>query len=367
MTNPVNLALAVSGVTTSSFLRGLPRLRRDGDSDLAAHLIPAAAYLRRFLDLHGGTLQTQRLKWIGAGGTHFVFADPDGSQDYVIKIARQPNDAGQDPSRGNAESGCAATSNDRLRRYFPAQWLAPSYMASAPVVMLDGTFRAAATVLVQSYEANFLNNDRVGLQKVYPELRTASAGRTARYRSINTLLTGPWSSRAIGDFVAGCPNLAKIATLVLADEGFYTIVTALLTGTERLVAETSEIIDLAGNDNVFFYNTDRGWTCRIGDVVKQDRLDHLNDLLGRLRSLDELTNRELAVILNGLVFVRLLNFLSVLVRGRTSIDLKVSDQALQILWQRFECGFWLGRLAEPLRLLHPEVAPAPPARKTRKR
>jgi hypothetical protein len=311
----------------------------------------AAFYLQEILDAHDGALQTRRLKLIGAGGTHFVFANPEGSQDYVIKIARQQNSAEGSPRRGQGESCAAAGLNDALDRYFPIDWLATSYSASAPVVMPDGTFRPLATVIVQRYESNFLNDDRVGLQSGYPELVSSSPEAAIRYRSINTLLNGQWSSQAIDDFATGYPNLAEIASLTVGDTGFQEVLTALLTGTERIVAETSEIIDLIGNDNVFFYKTDQRWMCRIGEIVKQDRLDRFNDLFARPELFDELTNPELGQILNGMAFIRLMNVLSLLSTGRASIDLAMSDDSLQILSRRFESGFWLGRLTEHLQTL----------------
>jgi hypothetical protein len=311
----------------------------------------AADYLQKVLDLHDGVIETRRLKWIGAGGTHLVFVESEKSQDYVIKVARQNSLAEDHSTQSKVQLGGEADLDDALDRYFPAEWLAASHASLVPVVMLDGTFRPEATVLVQRYDSNFLNEDRVGIECGYPELAPANSEAAIRYRSVNTLLTGQWSSRAIGDLAACFPGLTKIARLAIEDPGFNGVLARLVAGTERIVAETCQIIDLVGNDNVFFYRAGRNWTCRIGSVVKQDSLDRLKGLLARPELFDSLTNPDLAQVINGLAFVRLTNFLSLLSAGKISIDLALSDQGLEMLARRFESGIWLDRLTGHLKTL----------------
>jgi hypothetical protein len=306
----------------------------------------AARHLDGLLHSHGGALQIDRLRWIGAGGTHFVYAHPDQhGGGYVLKIKRDP--ALDDMSGASASDDAARA---MLHRYFPPHWLATSYGARVPVVMADAV-RRTATVLVQRYDPNFLNGERVTLQNQYLELFPASAVHIRRYRAAAPLLTGPASSGSLRAFIAFNPGLKQIAVLATRDEAFRNMLATLLTGATRLVNETGDIVDLVGHDNVFFHRTAQGWSCRLGDIAKGNRLDRVMVLLRRSPRIADLQDFELGEILNGLAFVRVLNFASFLLHGRAAVVLPLGPEDLRRLRDCFRSGLWLQRLGSHLQAL----------------
>jgi hypothetical protein len=294
---------------------------------------PAGRFLRELMAEHGGVLDVERLRILGAGGTNVTYQRREGDA-FVIKVPRKLPRALAEPG----DDGGERIENLRqasLLRHFPRRWCIEQWTCTRPLRLAaaSGSWLGDGPLTIQRWEPALADATRVRVQTGYFELELHDPHLHPAYRSVNDALLGGRTFDAAA-YLELNPDLAQCLALTSADSRFRRVLASFLRRFRAYLAAEGVLLDLVGEDNVVMARRGRGWWPRIGSVVKGESWSSLEEALACARrgprALDDLPGCRLA-LLNGIAVVRLVNALGLVTGEGRIVDLRLSRRQLDTL------------------------------------
>ncbi len=231
-------------------------------------IIDVTQFLKALPQTANGAIDLTKMKKIGQGGTQDVYILKDMSSPFVIKVNR---------------ASLKMEKDERLEKYktdnAAYQELNISFGDHCTVEQLllrdvfDDSGTKQAIISVAEFEVGFQKKSKLGLQSsdfywndvtivkhldVYDDM----------LRSVFFRDKAPPFDLSILE--AMNPKVAKIANLIRQDPAFKEALKEFLTNFKEYFNKTGQYLDIAGLDNIIFFKDDKGWTFKLGTVIKRE-------------------------------------------------------------------------------------------------
>jgi hypothetical protein len=239
----------------------------------------AVSFTRFLPTTSSGAIDLSKMEKFGGGGTQDIYRVRHGNQDYVVKVHRQS--IGQDPQARLEKYQELRQSYETLHRHFGANHCTLEQLLLRDIYSGDQTEQAM--ISIAEFEPGYLANSKVGLNAGHFEWDTLPMILQPKlFESMyHGLLGEDVSQFNLYAVVSTNTRLAEYKKLIETDSGFKDSLREFLGQFKSYFQETGQYLDINGIDNIIFFKdtNSRGWTFRLGTVIKRETREKLSDAL----------------------------------------------------------------------------------------
>lgn len=303
-------------------------------------------FLKALPQTGNGAIDLTKMKSIGHGGHQDVFALKDGSP-FVIKVNR-------DSFKMN--------NNERLEKYKTDneayQALRDSFGDHCTVEQLllrdvtDDSGTKKAIISVADFEVGFKKESKLGLQATDFEWNDATIAQNLdAYDSMlkSVLFPEDTPSFDLSTLETKNPKIAKIVNLI-QDPAFKDALKEFLTKFKEYFNKTGQYLDIAGRDNIIFFKDNKGWTFKLGTVIKGETAKKFENALNWLHNGSKETEESgdhMWMLRYCFHWTKTLNTLAMMV----GMDRVIIDANIVTMWSDLERAEITGKPSNPQRFL----------------
>lgn len=293
-----------------------------------------------------GYLDFGKLKKIGGGGTHDVYAYPE-NQSFVIKLNKNALDGalkiGQaefsPENRKLAEEYLENENqkNDQLYEYFGNANCLREKVLTQKLAIETGEDLKKIEGVISLQEASDIFNDpeRIDFSTDYAEKDSfiGEAENEEAYEKMNDSLLG---GKEFDEkyFLKFNEKLRKVFELIEGDGDFSDRMREFLLRFKNYHEATGRFVDLVGKDNVIFHQQNGKWEFKLGSVIKAENKQVMEEVFQMLeQNPDALKNNGKldSQLLNQLALIRLLNAVGLKSGIGKIIDIELTSNQLRNL------------------------------------
>lgn len=264
-----------------------------------------------------GAIDFSQLQRIGCGGTHDVFVYPLDLR-FVIKLNRNVLEKSQtrkqnelSPKMLNEYAEGENSKNQELYKYFGQEHcLYEKVMAQRISIAQEGSSQNIEGIISMQEASNIFQNPNrkdfgTGYIEEYPSIKEDKE----IYDKMNKALLGG-DEFDEKDFLKFNEKLKPIFELASTDQEFTNSIKDFLLKFKNYFEASGRFIDLAGQENVLFYQQDNNWVFKIGSVVKGENKENMQEAMYALEQNPDILNQDEKLrnqFMNQLASIRLLN------------------------------------------------------------
>lgn len=245
--------------------------------------VEVVSFLKALPQTQEGAIDLTQMKKIGQGGTQDVYALQDTSSPFVIKVIR---------------ASLEMKNEQRLEKYTgdkaAYQALHDGFGNHCTVEQLllrtidDGTSTKEALISVAAFEEGYTKQSKIGLNAPYFDWDSTTIVKNQN--TYEKFLKSLFVPEAESDFDLKLlkenlsnPGFVKMAGLIESDPGFRDAMKSFLSEFKNYFNKTGQYLDIAGLDNIIFFQTNNEWVFRLGTVIKRETAQKFSEALEKLR------------------------------------------------------------------------------------
>ena len=303
-------------------------------------------FLKALPQTENGAIDLTKMKKIGQGGTQDVYILKDGPSPFVIKVNR---------------ASLKMKNNERVEKYkkdnAAYQALHKSFGDHCTVEQLllrdiaDDSGIKKAIISVADFEVGFQKESKFGLQDSDFDWNDVTVAKHLdAYDDMlkSVLFSGTAPSFDLSTLEKMNPKAAKIANLIRQEPAFKNALKEFLTEFKEYFNKTGQYLDIAGRDNIIFFKDDKGWTFKLGTVIKMETAKKFEGSLHWLHSgSKEESGNHMSMLRYCFHWTKALNTLAMMVGMEKVID----DPNIAIMWSDLEKAGITGKPLDPKRFL----------------
>lgn len=305
-------------------------------------------FLKALPQTANGAIDLNKMKKIGQGGTQDVFILKDGSSSFVIKVNR---------------ASLKMKNNERLEKYkrdnAAYQALHNSFGDHCTVEQLllrdvsDDNGTKKAIISVADFEVGFQKESKLGLQDSDFDWNYVTVAKHLdAYDNMlkSVLFPEKAPSYDLSNLVAMNPKVAKIANLIRQEPAFKDALREFLTKFKEYFNKTGQYLDIAGRDNIIFFKDDKGWTFKLGTVIKIETAKKFESSLNWLHNGSKETEESghhMSLLRYCFHWTKALNTLAMMV----GMEKVIADPNVVTRWSDLDKAGITGKPSDPHRFL----------------
>jgi hypothetical protein len=146
------------------------------------------------------------------------------------------------------------------------------------------------------------------------------------------------------------PKAAKIANLIRQEPAFKDALKEFLTEFKEYFNKTGQYLDIAGRDSIIFFKDDKGWTFKLGTVIKMETAKKFESSLNWLHNGSKETEESgnhMSMLRYCFHWTKVLNTLAMMV----GMEKVIADPNVAIMWSDLEKAGITGKPSDPKRFL----------------
>lgn len=311
--------------------------------------VDVTQFLKALPQTANGAIDLTKMKKIGQGGHQDVFVLKDEPSHFVIKVNR---------------ASLKMKSNERLEKYktdnAAYQALHNSFEDHCTVEQLllrdvaDDSGTKKAIISVADFEVGFQKDSKLGLQATDFEWNdVAIAKNLDAYDDMlkSVLFSQNAPSFNLPILEAMNPKVAKIVNLIKQEPAFRDAIKEFLTKFKEYFNKTGQYLDIAGRDNIIFFKDDKGWTFKLGTVIKTETAKKFENSLNWLQNGSKETEESgnhMSMLRYCFHWTKTLNTLAMMV----GMDRVIIDANVVTMWSDLEKAEITGKPSNPQRFLN---------------
>ena len=310
--------------------------------------VDVTQFLKALPQTANGAIDLTKMKKIGQGGTQDVFVLKDGPSPFVIKVNR---------------ASLKMKKNERLEKYktdnAAYQALHDSFGDHCTVEQLllrdvaDDSGIKKAIISVADFEVGFQKESKLGLHASDFEWNDVTIAKNldAYDGMLKSVLFPEKPSFDLLNLEAMNPKVAKIANLIKQEPAFRDALKEFLTEFKEYFNKTGQYLDIAGRDNIIFFKDNKGWTFKLGTVIKVETAKKFENSLKWLHNGSKKTEESgdhMWMLKYCFHWTKTLNTLAMMV----GMDRVIIDANVVTMWSDLEKAGITGKPSNPERLLN---------------
>jgi hypothetical protein len=311
--------------------------------------VDVTQFIKALPQTANGAIDLTKMKKIGQGGTQDVFVLKDGPSPFVIKVNR---------------ASLKMKNNERLEKYktdnAAYQALHNSFGDHCTVEQLllrevaDDSGTKKAIVSVADFEVGFQKESKLGLQATDFEWNDVTIAK--HLDAYDDMLKSVLFSENAPSFdlrilEAMNPKVGKIVYLIKQEPAFRDALKEFLTEFKEYFNKTGQYLDIAGRDNIIFFKDDKGWTFKLGTVIKMETAKKFEASLNWLHNGSKETEESgnhMSMLRYCFHWTKTLNTLAMMV----GMDRVIIDANVVTMWSDLEKAEITGKPSNPQRFLN---------------
>lgn len=315
--------------------------------------VDVTQFLKALPQTANGAIDLTKMKKIGQGGTQDVFVLKDESSPFVIKVNR---------------ASLKMKNKERLKKYktdnAAYQALHKSFGDHCTVEQLllrevcDDSGTKKAIISVADFEVGFQKESKLGLQDSDFDWNDVTVAKHLEAYD-NMLKSVLFSEKApsfdLSTLEAMNPKVAKIANLIRQEPDFGNALKEFLTKFKEYFNKTGQYLDIAGRDNIIFFKDDKGWTFKLGTVIKKETAKKFENSLNWLHiwlhngsKQTEESGDHMSMLRYCFHWTKALNTLAMMLE----MDKVIIDSNVVTMWSDLEKAEIMGKPSNPQQFLN---------------
>jgi hypothetical protein len=316
--------------------------------------VEVVSFLKTLPQTKKGAIDLTRMKKIGQGGTQDVYALQGAPSLFVIKVIR---------------ASLKMKDDERLEKYMvdkaAYQALHDAFGNHCTVEQLllrnidDGTSTKEALISVAAFEEGYTNKSKIGLNA--PDFEWDSTSIVKNLNTYEKFLKSLFITEAESDFDLKLlkenlsnPGFVRMVGLIERDPGFRDALKVFLSEFKDYFIKTGQYLDIAGENNIIFFQTNNEWVFRLGTVIKKETAQKFSEALEKIRVGANAPEEQDYDNMTYYCFhwTKTLNMLGMMVGMGKIID-DDNVKTIASLWIELEkTGWMMGTPSDPIQVLN---------------
>lgn len=314
--------------------------------------VEVACFLKTLPLTKQGAIDLTQMKKIGEGGTQDVYVLHGASSPFVVKVVRATLDMNsvERSKKYKADKSAYQTLHDSFGDHCTIEQLLLRNVS-------DGNSISEALISVAAFEEGYSKDTKIGLNA--SDFEWEASAIIKNLNSYEKLLKSLFISDAERDFdmqllkenIAN-PNFKMMVDLIERDSNFCNALKIFLAKFKDYFNKTGQYLDIAGKDNIIFFQTNNGWVFKLGTVIKNETASKFSDALEKLRASSMASEKQDFDNLTFYCFswTKTLNLLGMMVGMGKVID-DNNLRSIGSMWSELKHTGLMGIPSDPIQVL----------------